>query len=123
MNEVTEQEYHRVKVDDTSGWDEGLLSKHHIVKTETVYVFDRSQRTYCCEITPSYEMWPSHYELSFKDGTSDEKREDAWEVVEDNFYLEEIKYIHCRDIDRQEVQSIGMSECIEAAAEWSMGNW
>ncbi len=123
--ETTEnREYHRIRIDDTPMWDAEFLTKHRITKMETAYVFDKNSVTHCCELTPSYEMHPSGYEVAFRDDVLDSDKEDGWEALEDSgsFVLEEIKYFHCRSIAGIELESLGEWESLKDALEWSMAN-
>lgn len=113
-----EREYHRVKLNDTSLWSKDVLSKNHVIKTETVYVLDMSQVIHCCELTPSYELWPSHYEFTFESGATHEEISDAYDVLEEGFWMEETKYIHCQAIDKMKPECLGEWDCLEDAREY-----
>jgi hypothetical protein len=53
--------------------------KPHIQEIRSVYAYDPESATYCCEITPSYDMRYLYTYIVGADEMSDEKREDLTE--------------------------------------------
>ena len=58
-----------------------------------VYIFEDSEVTHCCEITPSYEGWP----VTFY--TDNDLSEVDYDKLQEEFCLEPI-YIHCAEVER-----------------------
>jgi hypothetical protein len=64
-------------------------------KVQTAYIFNANSSVHCCEITPSYEMWP----LTTVPGTwpdQDEARDKLDEELRECTADAEIKYYHVR---------------------------
>lgn len=115
---------YRVKAfDQTLDWDEGFLEKYHIVKAEIVYVFDDKSQTYCCEFTPSFELWPVKYKFTFGAGSL---RDDDWYEEADidaTFLTESIAYVHCHTFKYDTSENFGnpedmdMEDAVQSARE------
>lgn len=45
-----------IAIDETHGWDENFVQKTG--KIHQLYLYDPSRVSYCCESTPSYELFP-----------------------------------------------------------------
>jgi hypothetical protein len=63
-------------------------------KVFTAYIFNANASTYCCEITPSYEMWPLNT-FPAKWPEDEETRDKLSEELREN-NGDEIKYYHVR---------------------------
>jgi len=76
----------------------------HIKQIRSVYLYDKNERTHCCELTPSY--WLEHlYDeviLTPDAALSDDEREALYSKYEDTPYDEQGIYVHCHSIDRIE---------------------
>ncbi len=71
-----------------------------IEKILHVYIYDSGQQTNCCEITPSYYCEYLYTSIHFRDGVSDERRNDLQErYAHEHDGNDECVYIHCRDLD------------------------
>ena len=57
-----------------------------IESIETVWLFDRNVHVHCCELTPSYEMWPVETRVNLKVTFADEEelRDDIEDIVRSN---------------------------------------
>jgi hypothetical protein len=70
-----------------------------------VYIYDANEQTYCCEMTPSYCLYPIGYtlewdvmdleEMAANSGISTDDLEDVENMADKN-----VTYIHCGSIDR-----------------------
>lgn len=82
-----------VAFDETRYWNKEFLARLGIAKVMAVYLFNALSVTYCCEITPSYELWPieSHPDVTLSDEQYDE-------FNEADRGCSEVAYMHCSDI-------------------------
>jgi hypothetical protein len=92
-----------VAIDETQHWNKEFLARLGVAKVMAVYLFNALSATHCCELTPSYELWPveSHPDVIL----SDEMDEDFREA--DNG-CKEITYMHCSRIQRLEQERPGL---------------
>jgi hypothetical protein len=86
------------RIDETKNWREDIqkLAGGTIYGT---YFYDASRQTFCCEITPSYEL---HFLGSVAGEGIDgfEQAEKAHdELAEGDIHTELTSYVHCRAID------------------------
>jgi hypothetical protein len=95
---VPEPDFRAMRIDETGDWADSIRAMLKGGKIWAVYVFDKNQVTYCCEMTPSYCMHLVEYYGEMGDGTqtSDELNEDIQSAGID----EPISYIHCSGIDK-----------------------
>lgn len=78
-----------VRLDETHFWNEDLLQG---ARAFGVYLIDLNECTYCCEITPSYTLYPMyHY--------TDSEDESVCETVTLEPMGSEVTYMHCSGID------------------------
>lgn len=56
-----------IGLDETRHWNIPTL-KQHVAKITTVYAFDRSQSTCCCEFTPSYWLVCVDFQVDYLPG-------------------------------------------------------
>lgn len=94
-------------------WNIPANLRQHIERIETVWLFDRNVHVHCCEITPSYELWPietraiftDHIERCLVDGpeeelaTIDKIRDEIDELVRTGEDYE-VSYRHVAAMDR-----------------------
>jgi hypothetical protein len=83
-----------------------LIDEKHqpfIVRIEEVYLYDKNERTHCCEFTPSYYLIQLYTRVIFTpagDQLNDHKQDEIFQVYEheatDNIY------VHCHEIDALE---------------------
>jgi hypothetical protein len=71
--------------------------KELIKSVNQVYVLNRSEYTYLCEITPSYFLEPVYTWVEVVDGLSDEERERLQEAYEHE--TSEPTYVHVRVVE------------------------
>lgn len=70
----------------------------YIEKIMAVYFFDKNEYTYCCELTPSYDMRFLHHTVHCDIDTPEDVRErinERYELVYD-----EDCYMHVSDVDK-----------------------
>ncbi len=124
---------HVIALDETKYWRDDIAKACGTIKR--VYMFDRNQQTYCCEITPSYFLYPLYSFASNE--ISDEIYDDL--MAGDGSSREGI-YMHVSDIDSMDPLPKGFShhldggikyyapdgkkyrQIIEAAEEYFRGN-
>lgn len=117
------QAYVQTKLDETEYWDEEWKGEHHVTKCLGVYVFAPEIHVHCCELTPSYELWPVRDEFEFTPGTPGEDIERAEEDASAASAWNEIIYIHCRSLDLSGTEQIGEAETVNDAIEAANANW
>lgn len=84
-----EKTFKIVALNETYGLDESVKAKTG--ELYVCYVFDPEQRVHCCEITPSYELWPCGF---YTEKEIDDDLHSNLAAGEDN-----IIYTHCHSID------------------------
>lgn len=125
-------EIHAIVFDTTRYWDKGFLEEHGITKIEEVYLYDKNEVTYCCEVTPSYWLrWVDanattiHDDDAYdRDWDAERKRDRANELVREGAMLSAHDegwgiYVHCHEIDRVKRQEkwLDIEECKD---DWSV---
>jgi hypothetical protein len=106
-------EFRYVRIDETKYWDKefvkGLGNGTKIVAT---YIYDATERTFCCEITPSFFLRYAGTDIIPGRELSQEEFENALEIVSDNeVRCDNDHYRHCNAIKesflvRHEYESI-----------------
>ena len=117
------QTYVQVKRNETEYWGEEWREEHLVTKCLGIYVFAPEIHVHCCELTPSYELWPVRDELEFEPGTSEEDIERAEEEAVAATAWDKIIYIHCHSLDLSKTEEIGEAENAEDAVEAANANW
>lgn len=71
-----------------------------IERIETVYLFDKRVHVHCCEITPSYELWPIETRAILKDEFAEDEalRDEVFELTT-RWGDTDIKYVHVHTVD------------------------
>lgn len=83
-----------VSIDETRFWDNSITARAG--RVFGVYLFDANRVVHCCELTPSYELYPvASFPLIDIDRTDARSLED--ELREHD--TDEVTYIHCTGID------------------------
>lgn len=84
---------------DLDHWE--LPDRSQIERIETVWLFDKNSHTHCCELTPSYELWPVATRIIPKFECADDEtlRERLGNLAADNSD-DEVAYYHVRTVDR-----------------------
>ena len=95
-------------------------------RIEVVYLYDRNQATYCCEITPSYALYPVYYLAERR--VTDEIDSDIRQGIG-----HEVTYIHTHSVEQFPTQTcptevfkkseVDPDEAWEALLEYHQGNW
>ena len=70
----------------------------YIKEIRSIYMYDKEQQTYCCELQPSYYMIHLYDDVIFNEGAPQDRQDE----LQDLFMLEcgdDNKYIQCRIID------------------------
>lgn len=76
--------------------------KSEIKNIYTAFMLDDSERTYCCELTPSYYLDPVCTGLEVYKHVSGERQEELWELVcAGGVYP---CYMHCSDVETLECE-------------------
>jgi len=89
-----------VKIQSTRDWDQEFVKKSQIKEIWDVYLYDQNERTFCCELTPSYCLNYMDTHAYFADGISDEDRDEAEEsIMESTAWNDRVSYYHCSAID------------------------
>jgi hypothetical protein len=85
------------------GWNIEKKHKKYIDKILTVYFFNQNEETYCCEITPSYELNHFEYQVRFNaagEKLSDEQKDAIRDVYEQIYVEETVTYMHTATVDK-----------------------
>lgn len=94
METLIKSDIRVVAIDETRHWDKEIQDLCGTIKT--VYMYDSSVQTRCCEITPSYYLTPLYYVIE------NEVSDEVWDMVNDNLVNEEPMYMHCHVVDELE---------------------
>jgi hypothetical protein len=116
---MSEHVWKVVELDESPHWPAGALASCGGT-IKSVYVFDETRAVHCCELTPSRELWFSHFEPA-----SMPESETAREAVFDMLLAaaqeaEAVSYMHVRRVDAlktREPQSDDECRAIENALE------
>ena len=102
MNETSSQlvKVTLVRLDETEHYTPKFFEDHPLVaKVFGTYIFDRTERTFCCEATPSYFLRYLRSDPEWTEDPDEEERGSAditlIEAEEDSDH-----YRHCRDVER-----------------------
>ena len=85
-----------IEIDQTYAWSDKI--KEQVDKIFTVYLYDKSVTTNCAELTPSYELHPLYYNVTYK--PTQERNEELEDEIDDEFSEEGEIYMHCHSIDK-----------------------
>jgi len=83
-----------VMSDVTHYWVLGDGDQEKVERIVTVYLYNKNEVTHCCEITPSYCLWPVETRAEFRDGVSDLDID----RIDGNIRRwadDEVVYVHC----------------------------
>jgi hypothetical protein len=90
-----------IALDETASYEIDDADRPYVRQIHGVYVFDRNQRTHCCEWTPSYYLIHLYDEVIFT-----EQGDTLDEYAADELYQKyeycggEDCYVHCHTIER-----------------------
>lgn len=82
-----------VAIDETYYWHDAIVEKAG--RLYGIYLYDANRHTYCCELTPSYEL---HFIESVTTKHIDEATYDM--VMEGDRQNDSVVYYHCSTIDK-----------------------
>lgn len=95
-----------VLLDETFGWRDDI--KEACGKIFTPYLYDANQHTYCCEIVPSYALYPLP---SFSEKEiSDEMYDNLMDGDRENT---EVKYMHVSSVDKMDSKEAIFSHTLD----------
>lgn len=86
-----------VAFDETGNYRIAEKHRPFIQSIRGVYLFNRNEETYCCELTPSYFLIHLYDEVIFEGEVSEELRDEISQKYE-HCGGDDI-YVHCRTID------------------------
>ena len=103
MNTATETnrreiDAYAVALDETEHYNIDPADAPYIQRIDGVYLFDRNEKTHCCELTASYYLIYLYASVVFTDDISDDLRNKL-----DEKYAHEPSddiYVHCHTVDR-----------------------
>ena len=96
-DEIIQPDFKIVHLDQTGNWLESIRNQLKGGKVWAIYLFDKNQVTYCCELTPSYALHFIRDEGEMGDGSEiDEKLQDEIQGVGGDT---SVCYYHSRIID------------------------
>ena len=97
--------FYAIRINETEYFKDWLEKYTYGGKIYGVYIYDANEHTYCCEVTPSYCLYPVGYalewdsmdleEMAAKSGISTDELEEIENTIDEN-----VTYIHCGSIDR-----------------------
>lgn len=108
MTDTTERtvrpDFWLVKFDQTQYWRLPPEQMQHVERIVQVLLFDRNEITHCCEITPSYCLFPVETRAEYKDPIYDGSREserlrDQIDSEIRRWQCHECEYHHCHRLD------------------------
>lgn len=97
--------FYSIRIDETEYFKDWLKKYSFNGKIYGIYIYDANEQTYCCEMTPSYCLYPVGYHLEWDEMTIEEMAaksgipEDEIDDLE-NSIDGDVTYIHCGSIDR-----------------------
>lgn len=94
METLIKSDIRVVAIDETRHWTKEIQDLCGTIKT--VYMYDSSVQTHCCEITPSYYLTPLYYIIE------NEVSDETYDLVNENLANEEPMYMHCNVVDELE---------------------
>lgn len=87
-----------------------------------VMAFDPEVRTFCCELTPSFEMHHVYYDIEFAADVPEDVIDSCYEDLFSS-ETEAVSYYHCRVIDQKDTKQVGEFESLEDGREYLQGNY
>lgn len=115
-------DFYAVAIDETRYYQIEATDATHIECILGVYVYDASERTYCCELTPSHWLEPVYVAVHCKLDTPDDVRERIQEKYEFAGTLEGF-YMHASKVAGLPLRKhYGEGESIDEVREHYQGN-
>jgi hypothetical protein len=112
-----------VSVDETRHYNIDPADLPYVEKICQVYLYDRNERTYCCELTPSYYLDPLYVNIDFTPDTPDDLRDSL--QAKYCFEPADGAYMHARIVERfpaERKHQIGSVESLDEAREDAQSN-
>lgn len=90
-----------IALDETANYEIDENDRPYIKQIRAAYLFDRNQRTHCCETTPSYYLIYLYNEMVLTDEglALDEYAVDELYQKYESYSGDDI-YVHCCDVER-----------------------
>ena len=85
-------------LDESQSWQLSDVNKDFVKKVEGVYTYDANEVTRCCELTPSYCLYPIGSRAVSPEDTPDEVRGDIQDDIDGND-CHDVRYVHTHLID------------------------
>ena len=112
--------YKLFTIDDTRHWN--LPDLPETSKILSVYLYDESSHTHCCELTPSYEC-RKLYSVLDDDSIGGKQHDLLMDLIDYNDNVGDISYYHCSFVDGlKRVEVEGDFDDIEEAIEYARCN-
>ncbi len=89
-----------VPIDVTQYYNIADSDRPHIKKIVDVFIYDRNERTYCCEITPSYYLIYLYTTIEFADPDISEDVRDSIQQAYCCYESTDDCYMHCSNVER-----------------------
>jgi len=118
--EVKRPEFRYIKIDETKYWDQNFVARLKGNRLIATYIFDATERTYCCEITPSYFMRYVNTEVV---GSNYDFNDEEWNEINDIIFEGEYQsdndhYRHCSSVKDSILFDTNAEEIEEAIEEF-----
>lgn len=94
----TKPDFRLIALDETQYWNLPEFAGK-FTRIERVYLYDRAQHVYCCEMTPSYYLMPIETHAVYADNVSENVRDEINIALISNEDCEGM-YLHVAQLDR-----------------------
>jgi hypothetical protein len=95
-----------ITVDETKYWNQSILDKIGDGRIKAVYLFNPEEKTYCCEITPSYYLTFAGYYVT------KEVDEETFELIQTTSGEDHYRYCHSI-VGEKEIAGDTIEEALE----------
>lgn len=79
-------DWYCVAIDETAHWNLDDEDRPYIEKMMGLYIYDRNEHTYCCELTPSYYLRFIGGSIWYTDAVTDEIKDRISDKYADSLY-------------------------------------
>jgi hypothetical protein len=108
-----------IRLETTQYWKEEFLKKHKIKKVFDIHLYNQAEKTYCCEITPSYELNYVQTDAELEEGVEDDVAEAAHDaVMAESGNNELVSYYHIWAIEAMGDECKDKDNPLDDDAEW-----
>jgi len=112
---MNNSKYKVFSIDDTEHWN--LPDLPDTSRILSVYLYDSTKGTHCCEITLSYECHKL-YSVLVDENLDDTEYESLIDMIVENDNVGDVIYLHCGNVDALETIDVeGDFDSIEEAIE------